>query len=195
MLRLSHVLIATLIVLGACTTDSEEGFPSDDRSDSTEVIEYRRPEAPTPIEVAPEPATTALELAYGHCDPAVVDDDGAITINCESKWSEMAWLSISKETTEALVNAGKTRMAIDLSVSNATIADSIVVESVRFAIRSIDDAGEKTIVFNKLNVLDGESIELDIAATEYEILFARAANSVWRWEDGVVNVDLTVSVD
>jgi hypothetical protein len=191
MAALLRIPLVLLLSLGACAVD-QAPESSDERADSNEVIDYRRPEAPTIIEFDESgSATTAQSLAFGHCDEAETGDDGSIDISCPQKWSELAWLSIPRRSTEALMAEGKTHLNFDLAILGATIEG----ESVRFGLRSVDEEGNKTKVLTENNLFDGSSVELELAASEYEIFIARAANQFLSWPNSAIEIELATTAE
>lgn len=165
---------------------------SDERSDAVEVIEFQQPDAPTALDFDDQThsASSSQSISFGHCDEPV-EEDGVININCEQKWSELTWLSISKEDSQALLDAGEQKLHLDLAVRSFTE----IPDSVRFSVHAVAEDGSKRRMISEGNVFDGESLELDLEATEYYVYMARGVNTYWAWHNGSIEVDLQAHTD
>ncbi len=185
--------LAIMLSLGACAVDDSSMVNEEERSDLVEVIEYHKPDAPTAIEYAEGVSfsTSNHSIAYGHCSEPEPQDDGVINIDCKAKWSELTWLSFPKELAAQLVEQGQTSLTLDLGILSSTIED----ESVRLSIHAVDEEGKRTKVLSESNVLDGDTLEVDLQAQEYQIFVARGKNSFLVWGNGSIEFDLRASTD
>lgn len=183
-----RLAFVALLALGACAVD-EVSMSSDEKADSSQVIAYHRPDAPTMIEFSTAEAapTSSHSIAFGHCETPTEGDDGAINIDCNEKWSELAWLSISKETSEGLIAKGATSLSLDVSVTTST-ADT---DSVRLSVHAIDANGRSFKIASEGNVFDGDAIAVDLDIAEYHVFMARGENNFLVWHNGSIEVDLT----
>lgn len=190
MTLVSRMLLVSLVSLAACAAE-DGSSPSDERADTTQVIKFHRPDAPTIIELsaADDAATSSHSISFGHCDEAQTGEDGVINIDCNEKWSELSWLSLSKEDAQSLVDQGQRTLSFDISVTDST-ADR---DSVRFSIHAVAEDGSSMKLLSKGNVFDGESMAIDLEATEYHVFMARGENSSLIWHNGSIEVDLSAS--
>lgn len=189
---LTRFALVSLLALGACATEPEADF-TDERADANEVITYQRPEAPTEIEFAGDASSSesSLSISYGHCDEATTDEDGAIQINCPEKWSELAWLSISKETSQRMIDQGHTSLQFVVAVKDSTNE----AESVRFGVHAISDDGTRTKVASEGNVFDGEYLAVTLEPVAYHVYMARGVNQSLIWNNGFIEVDLLIGAE
>jgi hypothetical protein len=180
--------LASALALGACAAE-DGSSPSDERADLVEVIAYHQPEAPTVIEISDvsDALTSSHSISFGHCEEGEVGDDGAIHIACNEKWSEMAWLSISKEASQGLLDQGQTSLSFAIAITDSTAEN----ESIRFAVHAVAEDGSTRKLASDTNVFDGESTSVVLEATEYYVYMARGKNSALIWHNGSVEVDLT----
>ncbi len=192
MTTVTRLALIALLSLGACAV--EDGLEaSDERADQGEVIAYQRPDAPTMIEFSDSESASKSphSIAYGHCSAPQEEDDGSITIDCNEKWSELAWLSISRDMSQGLVARGGTKLSFDVSVRSST-ADN---DSVRLSVHSVDENGNSVKVASVGNVFDGDAIAVDLDAAEYHVYMARGENTFLVWQNGSIEVELTARVE
>jgi hypothetical protein len=177
-----------LLSLGACAVD-DGSMSSDEKADISEVIAYHRPDAPTMIEFSATEAApmSSHSIAFGHCETPVEGDDGSINIDCNEKWSELAWLSVSTDMSKGLIAKGATKLSFDVAVKNST-ADT---DSIRLSVHAIDENGRSFKVASEGNVFDGDAIAVDLDIAEYHVFMARGENNFLVWHNGSIEVDLT----
>jgi hypothetical protein len=132
-------------------------------------------------------STSSHSIAFGHCDAPQEGDDGAINISCNDKWSELAWLSISKDMSQSLLDSGVSQLSFDLAVKNSTAER----DSVRLSVHATDDFGKSTKIASEGNVFDGDAVTIDLNASEYQVYMARGENNFLVWHNGSIEVDLT----
>jgi len=190
MFALRPIAVIALLTASACAADPEAS-PSDERADSSEVIEHRLPDAPTPMDVAQDDqaASTSQSIAYGHCDAPETADDGVITVNCDAKWSEVAWFNVSADVVDKLIGADKHSLALQVEIKNSTIEE----DSVRLSIHGIGIDGASRKLLSEPNLFSSDSVEISLDDTSYQIYVARGENSSLIWGDGVIEFSLSAS--
>ncbi|MCP4447684.1 MAG: hypothetical protein GY811_20460 [Myxococcales bacterium] len=192
MSRIACLALATLISMGACVAE-DEFVPSDneEQADISETVEFRVPDVPTSIEIGPESTTVTnnQSIAYGHCNPAETGDDGVIRIDCPAKWTEVAWLHVSLEQSRELMAQGYTALDVQLAVDSSTREG----DSLRISAHEVNETGAKRKLLSEPNVSDGESIEIPLGDTAFDVYLARGVNSIRTWQTGTIEFTVTTA--
>lgn len=183
----TSISIVALLTLGACA--QENGFaPSDEQADSSEVIELRLPAAPTEIEFSSSrsDASFGQSVAYGHCDPEIINDDGSTTINCPSKWSEVAWFHVSQSEVRDLMAQGHTAIDFELDVENSVVPN----DDLRFSVHEVAEDGTKRKILSEPNFGHDQTVGVTLADVGYDIYFARGENFALIWGNGAIEFSI-----
>ncbi len=188
MLRLAtSFALTTLIGLGACAAE-EGSAPNDEQADTTEVIEFRIPEAATDVDFGSSSSVTEFgqSIAYGHCNPSETDEDGTINIDCPSKWSEVAWFHVSQEQVRALMEDGHGGLDFRLTIEETLIPN----DDLRFSVHEVAEDGTKRKILSEPNLGDGETASIALDDVAYEIYLARGENSALIWANGAIEFSI-----
>ncbi len=188
--QMIRAAVIALLATGACAAPIDNTAPDEEQSDLVEVIDYRLPAAPTEIEFDAQGAARASQsVSYGHCLPAETDEDGAITINCPEKWSEVAWFRISNEDVQARLASGENTLDVALQILSTPIPDSL-----RFSVHEVAADGSKTKILSEANFFDGDTERFGLESdASYEFYVAGGHNTVLQWGNGTIEFSLDVT--
>jgi len=198
MSRIARLALLLPFLLSACAADSsapfDDGIRLDDGYDG--LIKTKLPEAATALEFVDGVATSELNIHYGQpCELVSISttpDGNTITSNsvCQPKWEEVAWLGISSQQVNGMLDSGKSTLDVTID----SLLPTIEGDSVKLSVHALDSEGNRTKLASEPNISAGESLSVALTAnTGYSIYSTRGANSYDSWNKGLITATLSVT--